>query len=54
MEKFKNIIIMLNQNLKVNIKWRKNRKVKEYYSNSKLRFEGDYLNGKKWNGKIRI
>ena len=26
--------------------------VKEYYDNSKLRFEGEYLNGKKnWKGK---
>ena len=28
------------------------RKVKkEYYDNGKLKFEGEYLNGKKWNGK---
>ena len=24
---------------------------KEYYKNDKLRFEGEYLNRKKWNGK---
>ena len=26
-------------------------KCKEYYFNGKLRFEGEYLKGKKWNGK---
>ena len=25
---------------------------KEYYDNGKLKFEGEYLNGKKWNGKF--
>ena len=29
----------------------RNGKGKEYYYNSKLKFEGEYLNGKKWNGK---
>ena len=28
-----------------------NGKVKEYYYDGKLIFEGEYLNGKKWNGK---
>ena len=28
-----------------------NGKVKEYYKSGKLEFEGEYLNGKKWNGK---
>ena len=28
-----------------------NGKYKEYYENDKLKFEGEYLNGKKWNGK---
>ena len=27
-----------------------NGKGKEYYLNGKLKFEGKYLNGKKWNG----
>ena len=26
-------------------------KGKEYYDNGKLKFEGEYLNGKRWNGK---
>ena len=26
-------------------------KGKEYYYNGRLRFEGEYLNGKRWNGK---
>ena len=26
-------------------------KVKEYWNNGKLLFEGEYLNGKRWNGK---
>ena len=29
---------------------RRNGKGKEYYQNGKLKFEGEYLNGKKWNG----
>ena len=29
----------------------KNGKGKKYYDNSKLKFDGEYLNGKKWNGK---
>ena len=33
-------------------KLKKNGKVKEYYYNSELRFEGEYLNGKILNGKI--
>ena len=28
-----------------------NRKGKEYYFNGKLRFEGKYVNGNRWNGK---
>ena len=28
-----------------------NRKGKEYYFNGKLRFEGEYVNGNRWNGK---
>ena len=31
---------------------RKNGKGKEYISNGKLLFEGEYLNGKRWNGKV--
>ena len=31
---------------------RLNGKGKEYYSNGELRFEGEYLNNKKWNGKL--
>ena len=30
----------------------KNGKGKEYDYDGKLEFEGEYLNGKKWNGKI--
>ena len=26
---------------------------KEFYENGKIQFEGDYLDGKRWNGKIR-
>ena len=29
----------------------KNGKYKEYFDNGKLKFEGEYLNGKRWNGK---
>ena len=29
----------------------KNGKGKDYYSNGEIEFEGEYLNGKKWNGK---
>ena len=29
----------------------KNGKVKEYYKNGKLKFEGEYLNGEIWNGQ---
>ena len=29
----------------------KNGKGVKYYTNHKLKFEGEYLNGKKWNGK---
>ena len=32
------------------IKGERNGKGKEYYENGKLKFEGDYLNGKRWNG----
>jgi len=28
-----------------------NSKGKEYYPNGKLEFEGEYLNGQRWNGK---
>jgi len=28
-----------------------NGKVKAYYNNDKLKFKGEYLNGKKWTGK---
>ena len=30
---------------------KRNGKGKEYYNDSKLKFEGEYLNNKKWNGK---
>ena len=30
---------------------KRNGKVKEYHNNGKLQFEGEYLNGKRWNGK---
>ena len=33
------------------IKGERNGKGKEYYSNGKLKFEAEYLNGKRWNGK---
>ena len=29
----------------------RNGKGKEYYLNGNLKFEGEYFNGKKWNGK---
>ena len=29
----------------------RNCKGKEYYKNYKINFEGEFLNGKKWNGK---
>ncbi len=29
---------------------KKNGKGKEYYDNGELKFEGEYLNGKRWNG----
>ena len=32
----------------------RNGKGKEYYTNGKIRFEGEYFNGKKWKGKIFI
>ena len=28
-----------------------NGKGKEYYNNGKIQFEGEYKNGKRWNGK---
>ena len=31
---------------------KKNGKAKEYYHNGKLKFDGKYLDDKKWNGKI--
>ena len=33
------------------IQGKRNGKGKEYYDNGKLKFEGEYLNGKNWNGK---
>ena len=33
-------------------KGKKNGKGKEYYGNKKIKFEGEYLNGKKWKGKF--
>ena len=33
------------------LKGEKNGKGKEYYYGGKLKFEGEYLNGKRWNGK---
>ena len=30
---------------------KRNGKGKKFYRNDKLRFEGKYLNGRKWNGK---
>ena len=47
----KNMMMMVNSNLKVNIKWKKNGKGKEYDRDDNLIFEGEYLNGKRWNGK---
>jgi len=32
-------------------KGEKNGKGKEYYDDGKLKFEGEFLNGKRWNGK---
>jgi len=37
--------------LKEYLNGKRNGKGKEYYSKNKLKFEGEYLNGKKWNGK---
>ena len=31
---------------------RRNGKGKEYYNNGKIKIEGEYLNGKIWNGKV--
>ena len=31
----------------------KNGKAREYYDDGKLLFEGEYLNGEKWNGKAK-
>ena len=28
-----------------------NGKAKEYYDDSKLKFDGEYINGNRWNGK---
>ena len=33
------------------LKGERNGKGKEYYDNGKLKFEGEYLKGKIWNGK---
>ena len=50
-EKEKNIL-MVNQYLKENnLNGKRNGKGKEYYNNGELEFEGEYLNGKKWEGK---
>ena len=52
MEKEKNIMTIINCCLKVNILIIKNGKEKEYYTNGKLEFEGEYLNGERnGNGK---
>ena len=32
--------------------WKRNGKGKEYHSNGKIKYEGEYLNGKKWNGEV--
>ena len=45
-EKEKNIIIEGEY-----INEKRNGKGKEYYENGKLKFEGEYLKGKKWNEK---
>ena len=50
MEKERNMIMMEFYYLKANIWKEKERKGKEYYKNGKLLFEGEYLDGKKWNG----
>jgi len=31
-----------------------NGKVKEYYDDGTIKFEGEYLNGNRWNGKVLI
>ena len=31
----------------------RNGKGKEYSINGELKFEGEYLNGKRWNGKVK-
>ena len=49
MEKEENIMRMVCEYLD----GEKNGKGREYHKNSKLRFEGEYLNDKKWNGKGR-
>ena len=51
-EKNANMILILNFKFEGGfLNGEKNGKVKEYYDNGKLKFEGDYLNGKIWNGK---
>ena len=35
----------------LNLIGKRNRKGKEYFNNGKLKFEGEYLNGKIWTGK---
>ena len=46
---------IINKNLLIYegeyVKGKRNGKGKEYYDNGKLMFEGEYLNGKKWNIK---
>jgi len=31
---------------------KRNGKGREYHSNGQIKFEGEYLNGRKWNGEI--
>ena len=41
-----------NENGDLILKLDKNGIAKEYYKNSKIKFEGEYFNGKRWNGKL--
>ena len=46
-EKYNDILIINGEK----INGRNNGKAKEYYEKGKIKFEGEYLNNKKWNGK---
>ena len=60
MEKEKNIINMVRQNLKVNIQMEKEMEKEKNIIIMKLKFEGEYLNGERkgkeyyYNGKLKF